>query len=75
MLLEKALRVLNFSKIYILIRTKKGQDTYERFSKEIMSSKCFDRLRNLKGDDFEEFVKKVIPIDGDLLKPQLGLSP
>ena len=39
-----------------------------------MSSKCFDRLRNLKGDDFEEFVKKVIPIDGDLLKPSLGLS-
>ncbi|KAM3137875.1 hypothetical protein pb186bvf_009956 [Paramecium bursaria] len=74
-LLEKVLRVLQPQRVYLLIRTKKGQETYERFSKEIISSKCFDRLREIRSKDFEDFIKKVVvPLDGDLLKPGLGLS-
>ena len=41
-----------------------------------MGSQCFDRLKKLKGFGFEEYInKKVIAVEGDLLKERLGLSP
>lgn len=75
-ILEKILFALpQVQRIYTFVRTKKGSSVQERFQKEIIGSPCFDRLRTI-GIDFDGWVKeKVIPIGGDLLKRNLGLSP
>lgn len=74
-LLEKILRVLDVKRVYILIRAKKGQQVAERFQNQIINSKCFDLIRQKYGKDFDDFIsRKVVPVDGDLLKPELGLS-
>lgn len=63
-LLEKFLYSLpQVDKIYVLIRSKKGSDLSERFKKEIVSSACFDRLRNVHQHLFEKFIEtKVQPM-------------
>lgn len=75
-MLEKFLRVIpNVGCLYILIRKKKGLNTMERFKKEVLGSRCFDRVR-AQNPTFDEYVsKKIRPIAGDLLKDGLGLSP
>jgi fatty acyl-CoA reductase len=53
-LLEKFLFSLpQIEVIYILIRRKKGLDLNERFKKEVISSACFDRIRNQYGNSFD----------------------
>jgi len=71
-LLEKLLRdVPDIGRIFLLIRGK----PQERFQKEILQSKIFQRLRSQR-DDFDEFVKhKVRAIGGDVLFDNIGLSP
>lgn len=45
-LLEKFLYALPMvSRIYVLIRAKKGSKINERLKREILDSPCFDRLR------------------------------
>jgi alcohol-forming fatty acyl-CoA reductase len=63
-LLEKFLYSLgSVDRIFVLIRAKKGSKPFERFKKEIMSSQCFDRLREIHKSKFEEFVmSKVEPM-------------
>ena len=75
-ILEKILFAMpQVQRVYTFVRTKKGTSVQERFQKEIIESPCFDRLRK-SGIDFDAWVKdKVIPIGGDLLKRNLGLSP
>ncbi|CAK69516.1 unnamed protein product (macronuclear) [Paramecium tetraurelia] len=74
-ILEKILRVLEVKRVYVLVRAKKGQSVTERFNKEIINSQCFDRIRKQKGADFQNFIEQVVkPVDGDLIKPHLGLS-
>lgn len=75
-ILEKILFALpQVHRVYVFVRTKKGSSVQERFQKEILESACFDRLR-ASGIDFDAWVKeKVIPIGGDMLKRNLGLSP
>ena len=46
----------------------------ERFKKEILESFCFDRLRKIHNNSNDWCLNKVIPIEGDLLKKNLGLS-
>jgi hypothetical protein len=63
-------------KIYVLIRGKEGSNLFERFKKEIVSSPCFDRLRDIHKGRFDDFIlTKVQPVylssicrQGDLLK-------
>lgn len=56
-LLEKILFSLpDVEVIYVLIRRKKGLDLNERFKKEVISSACFDRIRNKYGHNFDEFI-------------------
>jgi len=73
--LEKFLRVIpDVGRIYILIRKKKGLNTMERFKKEILGSKCFDRVRK-QVSNFDQLIdQKIRPVEGDLLKDGLGLS-
>jgi fatty acyl-CoA reductase len=76
-ILEKVLYSLdNCSKVYVLIRSKKGTSLDERFKKEILDTPCFDRLRAIHGPNFIEFIReKVKPISGDLLKDGIDFSP
>ncbi len=39
-----------------MIRGKKGSETNERFKKEIIGSECFERVRKIHGNGFEEFI-------------------
>jgi len=74
--LEKMLRTIpGISKIFVLIRKKRGSPTLERFKKEVIGSPCFDRVKKER-KDFDEYINKnLIPIEGDLLKEGLDLSP
>lgn len=55
---------------YILIRPKRGKTIEERVE-SLLNIKLFDRLR-LKNQDF---ASKIIPINGDIYEPNLGISP
>ena len=63
-LLEKFLFSLSsVDKIFVLIRAKEGSNLYERFKKEIISSQCFERCRNVHKSKFDEFItNKVVPM-------------
>lgn len=63
-LLEKMLFSLScVDRIYVLIRAKEGSNLHERFKKEIVSSACFDRLRQQHRGKFDDFIQqKVTPM-------------
>lgn len=72
-ILEKSLRALpQLRRIYILIRQKKGSSLIERFKREVLGSQCFDRVR--KQPNYAELISKVVPVEGDMLKENLGMS-
>lgn len=68
---EKILRTCyDIRKIYILIRPKKNQDIDDRM-KRFFQNVLFEKLRTTRPG----FEKKVVPLQGDLMEPGLGLSP
>ncbi|KAL3271479.1 hypothetical protein HHI36_021964 [Cryptolaemus montrouzieri] len=71
LLIEKLLRVCyDINKIYVLVRTKKGKKENDRFS-EIFDAECFEPLKK----KYPNFLQKVQLVNGDCLKPDVGLSP
>ena len=73
--LEKILRSLSdIKKLFIMVRPRKNMTLRERFDREILSSEIFvphfKRDPNLR----ETLIDKVIPIAGDLIIENLGLS-
>ncbi|XP_043483843.1 fatty acyl-CoA reductase wat-like [Leptopilina heterotoma] len=69
-LIEKLLRSCpKIKTIYILIREKKGKQIQDRI-KEITSSLMFEPLREIDPN----FEKKILPMPGDVIKPNFGLS-
>ncbi|XP_013403407.1 fatty acyl-CoA reductase 1-like [Lingula anatina] len=69
-LVEKLLRSCSDIKaIYVLIRPKNNQDVRQRLE-DVFSSKLFDKLRKER----PEFRTKVIPVNGNMLEPHLGMS-
>lgn len=69
-LLEKLLRACpGVSKIYLLIRPKKGQDAHERLQ-QLLCSPLFDPLRKERPND----LTKVQPIEGDITQPELAIA-
>lgn len=68
-LVEKLLRSTSVSKIYLLIRPKKGVATQQRL-KVLLDSPCFNRVRKER----EEALKKVEAVSGDITEKRLGLS-
>ncbi|GLV36881.1 uncharacterized protein CBL_02284 [Carabus blaptoides fortunei] len=69
-LLEKLIRSCpGISKIYLLIRAKRGQASQERLQ-HLLNSPLFDRLRKERPDD----LKKIIAIEGDITQPELAIS-
>ncbi|KAM3137884.1 hypothetical protein pb186bvf_009965 [Paramecium bursaria] len=75
-LLEKILRDFLPKRVYVLVRAKNNESSVQsRFLKQIIASRCFDRLRQERGQNFLEYIQKqVVPIQGDLLQEGLGLS-
>ncbi|CAL7948517.1 unnamed protein product [Xylocopa violacea] len=70
-ILEKLLRTCTeVSRIYIMIREKKGMTVDERLNKYFQNI-VFDKLREVNPN----FMEKVVPVHGDLIKIDLGLSP
>ncbi|XP_071441774.1 fatty acyl-CoA reductase wat-like [Hetaerina americana] len=69
-LIEKLLRSCpDTSRIYVLIRAKKGKDIERRFD-ELFEDPLFDKLRSQR----PKFTEKLTPVNGDCLLPGLGLS-
>ena len=68
-LVEKLLRSTSVSKIYLLIRPKKGVATQLRL-KALLDSKIFDRVR----EDNSDVLLKVVAVSGDITEKKLGLS-
>lgn len=69
-LLEKILRSCsNVRTVYVLLRTKDGQDARQRLD-ELFMSQVFDKIRN----EQPMGITKVVPISGDITLPGLGIS-
>ncbi|XP_033215374.1 putative fatty acyl-CoA reductase CG5065 [Belonocnema kinseyi] len=70
-LVEKLLRGCpEIGTIYLLIRQKRGKTAQERLN-EMVESAIFEPLRKINPN----FSKKILPINGDVGDPDLGLSP
>ncbi len=63
------------SRLYLLVRPKKGQSAEERFSREIATSEVMRPLREQYGPGYEMFLRdKVVPIAGDVALPYCGID-
>ncbi len=74
-LVEKILRSLpDLGRLYLLIRPSRDKSAADRFEKDVLQSAAFRKLREAKGDDFEDHVGgKVRILEGDVHAPVLGL--
>jgi len=73
--LEKIIRSLgNFKKLFVMVRAKKNMSVRERFEKEILSAEIFDPLFAADPNLAQSLREKVVPVAGDLIIDQLGLS-
>ncbi|KAH9633297.1 hypothetical protein HF086_007645, partial [Spodoptera exigua] len=68
-LVEKLFRTCKLKTVYVLMRPKKGKSVEERIH-EILQDPLYDILREEKPD----FVKRIIPIIGELAEKNLGIS-
>lgn len=69
-LIEKLLRSCNgLSKIYILLRSKRGLASEQRFE-EFLTNKIFDNIR----EKTPEALRKLVCIPGDINEPNIGLD-
>ncbi|XP_022187212.2 LOW QUALITY PROTEIN: putative fatty acyl-CoA reductase CG5065 [Nilaparvata lugens] len=69
-LVEKLLRSCpHLSKIYLIIRSKKGKDVRQRLN-ELLNASIFDNIKKQQ----PEQLGKVIAVPGDITLPDLGLS-
>jgi len=70
-IVEKLLRSCpDLDAIYVLVRSLKGKTTQERVGK-ILDSALFESIKR----DNPENLKKIIPINGDIMDENLALSP
>lgn len=61
--------------VYVLVRPKKNQTPQDRLNKEVLSSPCFQPLRDAVGDaEWKRRAALVVPCVGDILEDRLGLS-
>ena len=69
-------RYPNVGTLYVMVREKKTMDAETRFWTEIAPSPVFDPIRATQpGKKFDDFIRtKIIPIGGDVSRPNLGIS-
>jgi len=73
-LLNKILQ-MQPGKLYLLIRNKQGENSFDRLTKLLAESLCFKNLKIEKGEKFENFIKNHVEvIEGDISKENLGMS-
>ena len=68
MLVEKLLRSTSVKRIFLLIRPKKGVQSKVRLE-TLMSSKIFEKVK-----ETSSIMARVEAIDGDITKPNFGIS-
>ncbi|XP_022827109.1 fatty acyl-CoA reductase wat-like [Spodoptera litura] len=68
-LIEKLLRATKVSKIYVLLRCKKGKSIQQRLL-EMLTDPLYDTLREQQ----PEFVDKIVAMEGDVSELKLGLN-
>lgn len=65
----------DLKRVYVLIRTKKGQAPQERFVKEVLSSQCFEPLIKEVGEvEFKRRCALVTAVSGDIVEDFLGIN-
>jgi Male sterility protein/haloacid dehalogenase-like hydrolase len=63
-------------RIYLLVRHNKANTSLQRLQRVIEESPVFEKLAELHGKKFAEFLtERIEVVDGDVSKPGLGLSP
>jgi len=74
-ILEKILRSLpNVGKVFVFVRSKKGEKPHDRVERSILNSRIFDTLRSQR-DDFLTWARsKVECVEGDLTAQKLGIG-
>ncbi len=74
--LEKFIRSLpEVKRFYILVRPKAGTKPIDRIKREIFQSECFNEVKKLIPDLNKYLEEKIIPVEGDISKPNLNMSP
>ncbi|KAF9413057.1 hypothetical protein HW555_008609 [Spodoptera exigua] len=68
-LIEKLIRSTKLSKVFVVLRPKKGKGVEERLS-ELLKEPVFDKLRKKQ----PEFAEKIIPVAGDVSELNLGIG-
>ncbi|KAJ3693174.1 hypothetical protein LUZ60_008654 [Juncus effusus] len=76
-LIEKMLRSNpDVGKIYVIIKAKDDQAAKQRLLNEIVNTELFKILREMHGDNYEDFMlRKIIPVVGDLRETNIGIQP
>jgi len=63
-------------RIYLLVRHNRANTSLQRLQRVIEESPVFEKLAERHGDKFAEFLTEHLEVvDGDVSKPNLGLSP
>ena len=74
-LVEKLLRTVPDCRLYLLTRPGRTSSSAERIQKEVLKNDCFDLLREIHADRFEDNVaSRIVPISGDVVSDGLNLS-
>ena len=74
--LEKLLNAIpDIRKIFVLVRPKKKKTIQQRLETEIFSAELFQKLFQSRPGLQQKAVSKVVPISGDLIAENLGISP
>src|ERR1700722_6960922 len=68
-------RYPDVGRIYLVVRPKAGATPAARFWSETARSEALEPLRRAHGDGYDAFLReKIVPIDGDMARPQCGLD-
>eukprot|EP01025_Chloroclados_australasicus_P021148 TRINITY_DN2219_c0_g1_i1.p2 TRINITY_DN2219_c0_g1~~TRINITY_DN2219_c0_g1_i1.p2 ORF type:complete len:623 (-),score=75.53 TRINITY_DN2219_c0_g1_i1:650-2518(-) len=62
-------------KIYLLIQRRGKMSAQDRLKEQVLSSQAFNRIREQKGEQFQEFMlSKLTAVQGDLSAPLMGMD-
>ena len=75
-ILEKLFRTCpDVGTIYVMVRGKKDSKPWDRIKKEILGSECFKLVKKMIPNFLAFAESKIVPIAGDLVIENLGISP
>lgn len=75
-LIEKILRMQpDVGKLYLIIRADDSTSALKRLNNEVLKTELFNGLREIHGNDFQEFMlKRLLPVAGDMTRQNLGIE-